>query len=276
MNHPTATARPATAPGGPETPAVRAVGVRVALGGVTIVHDVDLTVGDGEVVALLGANGSGKSTLVRALVGVVPAQHGTVEILGAPLGRTVPWHRVGYVPQRVSAASGVPSTALEVVLSGTIHGRRLLPPRDGGARAREALGAVGLGEHAHRAVRELSGGQQQRVLIARALVRRPDLLVLDEPVAGVDLPSQEAFATALAGLTSAGTTVLVVLHELGALAPLVRRAVVLRHGRVVHDGAPPLPRHDHAARDHDHLHPHGDDDEHDRADRLAPSVRWQA
>jgi zinc transport system ATP-binding protein len=258
-------------------PAVRAVDVRVDLGGVTIVHDADLTIGDAEVVALLGANGSGKSTLVRALIGVVPVQAGTVELLGAPLGPDVPWHRIGYVPQRVSAASGVPSTAVEVVLSGTIHGRRLLPPRDAAARAREALGAVGLADHADRAVRELSGGQQQRVLIARALVRRPDLLVLDEPVAGVDLPSQQAFATALTELTGAGTTVLVVLHELGALAPLVRRAVVLRHGRVVHDGAPPAPREDHAGHDHEHVHPHvGEDDDRDPSDRLAPTVRWQA
>ena len=203
------------------TTAVSARGLHVELGGAAILHHVDLTVADGEVVALLGANGSGKSTLVRALIGVVPAGRGEVSLLGRPLGRSVPWDRIGYVPQRVSATTGVPATAEEVVVSGTIHGRRVLPPRDARARAREALASVGLADAAGRAVRELSGGQQQRVLIARALVRRPDLLLLDEPVAGVDLPSQEAFAAALSGLAAAGTTILVVLHELGALAPLV-------------------------------------------------------
>ncbi|WP_307844506.1 metal ABC transporter ATP-binding protein [Actinotalea solisilvae] len=256
--------------------AVRASGVHVTLGGAPIIQHVDLTVRDGEVVALLGANGSGKSTLVRALVGVVPADRGSVELLGAPLGRGVPWDRVGYVPQRVSAASGVPATAAEVVESGTLHARRLRPPRDAHRRVHEALEQVGLGAQAHHPVRQLSGGQQQRVLIARALVRRPDLLLLDEPVAGVDVPSQRAFADALASLAAAGTTVLVVLHELGALAPLVRRAVVLRHGSVVHDGAPPPAAHEHAGPEHDHVHPHapydGGADDADAA--LTPRVGW--
>lgn len=256
--------------------AIDARGVVVDLGGSPIVRGVDLTVGEGEVVALLGANGSGKSTLVRSLVGVVPLAGGTVHLLGAPLGRQVPWGEIGYVPQRVSAASGVPATATEVVLSGTLHGRRLRPPRDGRERARAALAAVGLETHADRAVRALSGGQQQRVLIARALVRKPRLLLLDEPVAGVDVPSQQTFATALADLAAAGTTVLVVLHELGALAPLIRRAVVLRHGAVVHDGAPPRPAGDHAAAGHEHVHPHvGDQDDSDEAG-VAPTMRWQA
>lgn len=253
--------------------AVRATGLHVDLGGSTILHHVDLTVPSGEVVALLGANGSGKSTLVRTLVGIVPLQRGTVELFGTPLGRDVPWQRIGYVPQRVSATSGIPATATEVVVSGTIGGGRLRPPRDARRRALAALDTIGLADHAHRAVRELSGGQQQRVLIARALVREPDLLVLDEPVAGVDLPSQEVFARVLAELAAGGTTVLVVLHELGALAPLVRRAVVLRHGRVVHDGTPPAPRGEHADADHDHLHPHADDAE--AEDALAPTMRWE-
>lgn len=240
------------------TEVLTAAGLRVRLGGATILHDVDLTVSDGEVVGLLGSNGSGKSTLVRALVGVVPLERGSVELFGRPLGRATPWGKVGYVPQRVVVGTGVPATAQEVVISGLLHGRRLLPPRHARRRASEALELVGLGDLGHRACQELSGGQQQRVLIARALVRRPSLLLLDEPVAGVDLPSQEAFARALRDLASSGTTIVVVLHELGALAPLVRRAVVLRHGRVVHDGAPPMPAPGHAEPGHDHVHPHDD------------------
>lgn len=233
--------------------------VRVRLGEATVVRDVDLRVRAGEAVAIMGANGSGKSTLVRALVGVLPVSSGTVRLFGVDLGTDrprVPWHQVGYVPQRVSAAAGVPATALEVVMSGLLHGRRLRPPRDAAARALRALAQVDLADRARGDVRTLSGGQQQRVLIARALVREPRLLVLDEPVAGVDQPSQHAFARTLTDLVGADLTVLVVLHELGALAPLIGRAVVLRHGAVVHDGAPRPPSAEHAAPDHVHLHPH--------------------
>jgi zinc transport system ATP-binding protein len=224
-----------------------------------VVRTTDLTVTDGEVVGLLGANGSGKSTLVRALVGLVPAEKGQVELFGTPVGRRTPWHHIGYVPQRAAVTTGVPATAGEMVASGLLHGRRLLLPRGSRRLAGEALAVVGLDGLQDRSVAELSGGQQQRVLIARALVRRPSLLLLDEPVAGVDMPSQQAFADALAALAAEGTTVIVVLHELGPLAPLIGRAVALRHGRVVHDGAPPEPHPDHAAPDHDHLHPHGPD-----------------
>ena len=253
---------------------VQATDLRVRLGGALVLPHVDLTVHEGEVVALMGANGSGKSTLVRALVGVVPLESGTVGLFGQPLGRAVPWRRLGYVPQRMSAAGGVPASACEVVVSGTLDRRRLRPPRDARTRACAALERVGLADHADRPVRELSGGQQQRVLIARALVREPDLLVLDEPVAGVDLPSQEAFARALTTLVAEGTTVLVVLHELGALTPLVRRAVVLRHGAVVYDGAPPAARREHAEPDHVHVHPHDGDQVPQTTTGVAPTVRW--
>lgn len=264
---------PATTVG--DTPAIEVTHITVSLGGTPIIRDINLTIGQGEVVALLGANGSGKSTLMRSLVGVVPAETGHIRLLGEPLGRTVPWQRIGYVPQRVSAVTGVPATACEVVISGLLYGYHLLPPRDARTRARRALASVSLESVADQAVGTLSGGQQQRVLIARALVRRPSLLLLDEPVAGVDLPSQRAFAATLSELASKGTTIVVVLHELGTLAPLIRRAVVLRHGAIAHDGAPPPPHPDHAGPEHVHVHPHdGDTDPtHDEPD-ITPAVRW--
>ena len=102
----------------------------------------------------------------------------------------------------------------------------------------------------------LSGGQQQRTLIARALAGRPDLLVLDEPTAGVDAASQEAFAAALARFGERGGTVLLVAHELGPLEPLIDRAVVVHHGRIAYEGAVPEPAGHHAGPGHDHVHPH--------------------
>ncbi|MCK9793199.1 metal ABC transporter ATP-binding protein [Isoptericola sp. 4D.3] len=259
----------AATPPADATPAIEARDVHVRLGASPVLRGVDLTVRRGEVVALLGANGSGKSTLVRTLVGVLPASAGDVRLFGHPLGNGVPWGRVGYVPQRVSAAAGVPSTAAEVVSSGLLHGRRLTLPRGWRSRVRDALDLVGLADRARYATHQLSGGQQQRVLIARALVRDPELLVLDEPVAGVDRPSQEAFAATMTRLVADGMTVLVVLHELGELAPLVQRCVVLRHGRVVHDGAPPTPRQEHGDDAHEHVHPH----EHSRTLQRAEDLR---
>jgi zinc transport system ATP-binding protein len=240
------------------TPAVLATGVDVTLGGHQILSGVDLRVDRGEVVALLGANGSGKSTLVRALLGIVPRTAGGVHLLDEALGDGVPWERIGYVPQRLPAGGGIPATALEVVMSGLVHGRRLRPPRDARKRALAALDQVGMTAHARRSVLQMSGGQQQRVLIARALVRDPQLLVLDEPTSGIDLPTQETFVATVRRLHEAGGTVLVILHEMGAWDGLIDRCVALRHGRVVYDGAPPRPRGEHAGPEHEHTHPHAD------------------
>ena len=240
------------------TPVLDVHGLTVRLGGAQILHGIDLRVDPGEVVAILGTNGSGKSTLVRALVRAVPLTAGSVEILGAPLGPDAPWGRVGYVPQRVGATGGVPATVAEIVASGLLTGRALRKPRGWRDRVDGALDEVRLAHRRDQAVSELSGGQQQRVLIARALVRDPELLILDEPVAGVDQPSQEALAATLRGLVARGRTIVVVLHELGELAGLITRAVVLQHGRVVHDGAPPRAALGHDAADHEHVHVHGD------------------
>ena len=212
----------------------------VALGGRPVVRRVDLTVRSGEFVTILGGNGSGKSTLVRAAMGLVRPTSGQVELLGAPLPQFREWRRVGYVPQRTSAASGVPATVREVVASGRLAHRRLLRrlrPADHAA-VDTALDAVDLTDRAGDSVAELSGGQQQRVLIARALVTEPDLLVLDEPTAGVDLPHQDLLTDVLASHSSRGVAIVLVAHELGPLERLVDRAVVLRDGRVVFDGSP--------------------------------------
>ena len=214
----------------------------VAIGGRPVLRHVDLRVEAGEFVALMGANGSGKSTLVRALVGLRPLTSGQLRLFDTDLERFHSWARVGYVPQRGGAASGVPASVWEVVASGRLTRRRLLRPLRAADRAaiRDALEVVGLLDRAGDGVSQLSGGQQQRVLIARALAGEPELFFLDEPTAGVDLANQEAFAHALSVLKSRGATIVLVAHELGPLAGLVDRSVVMRHGRVAYDGAPLL------------------------------------
>lgn len=221
-------------------PAIDLRDLSVMLGGRPVLRGVDLRVDPGESVAVLGANGSGKSTLVRATLGLVPARRGTVALFGTPLADFRDHHRVGYVPQRTSAAAGVPASVWEVVAAGRLARRRPWQPmrrRDRDA-VRAALAAVDLADRARDGVATLSGGQQQRVLIARALAGEPDLLVLDEPTAGVDLLHQQVFADLLATLRERGVTIVLVAHELGPLAPLVTRSVVMRDGRVAYDGSP--------------------------------------
>jgi len=221
-------------------PVLRVTDGGVVLGGRPVLRGVDLAVGSGEVVAVLGANGSGKSTLVRSVLGLVPLRRGSVELFGTPLDRFRAWHRVGFVPQRMTATAGVPASVWEVVASGRLARLRPLQPmrrRDKEA-VRDAIEAVGLTDRTGDGCSTLSGGQQQRVLIARALAGQPDLLVLDEPMAGVDLASQDSFAAILRRLVDRGTTIVLVAHEMGPLEPLISRTVVMRDGRVAYDGAP--------------------------------------
>ena len=247
-----------TAPAADTATVVRIRDAVVAYGPRPVLRNVSVTVRAGEVVAVLGPNGSGKSTLIRAALGLTPLAAGQVELFGTRLERFGQWRRIGYVPQRVGAAGGVPATVTEVVASGRLARRGVLRPPGRADReaVRRALAAVGLAGRARDPVATLSGGQQQRTLIARALAGEPELLVLDEPTAGVDTVSQEAFARALAGFVRDGGTVLLVAHELGPLRPLISRAVVVRDGRIAHDGAVPEAVGDAGQPGHDHVHPH--------------------
>lgn len=221
----------------------------------------DLSIGAGEFVALLGPNGSGKSTLVKGVLGLADRIAGSVAWFGQPLERLDRRWRIGYVPQRQLGASPVPVTVTELVRSGR-HPRVGLgrPLRAADREAvRRAIERVGLADRAGTDLSELSGGQQRRALVARGLVGGAEVLVLDEPFAGVDREHQQAIASILAELSAAGTTILVVLHELGPLDRLLSRAVVLEDGTVAYDGpVGDTPAHlDPHFHDHD---PHGDDD----------------
>jgi zinc transport system ATP-binding protein len=174
--------------------AVRLRDARIGYGDVAVVQGVDLTVRDGEAVAVLGSNGSGKTTLARGLLGLATVLGGEVEVLGAPVGRPRERGRIGYVPQRHTVSGAVPATVREVVGVGRLA--RLGPfgrlRADDHAAVRDAAAAVGLADRLGDPVASLSGGQQRRVLVARALAAEPELLVMDEPTAGVDAASQDA------------------------------------------------------------------------------------
>lgn len=219
---------------------LRMTGADVLLGRQLVLHDISFSVGAGEFVVLLGNNGSGKTTLVKSLLGLVPLARGNVELFGEPLGSFKRRELIGYVPQRLTAASGVPATVMEVVISARARRAGWVKSYnpDDRAAARGALEAVDLVDLSDSPVGVLSGGQQQRVLIARALAVEPRVLVLDEPVASVDLAHQETFASTVRDLNDRGTSILLVAHALGAMEPLARRAVVLQGGHVVYDGPP--------------------------------------
>ena len=255
----------------PTPPAIQAIDAHVSYDGVPVLDGIDVEVPAGQTMAVLGPNGSGKSTLMRAMLGIVPLTSGRVDIHGTPLRRFRDWKRMGYVPQRLTAGGAVPATVREIVASGQVSRRRRLslPTKADRAAIDEALAAVDLSERAGDAVRELSGGQQQRVLIARALAGRPDTFVMDEPMAGVDAENQRALARAITRLREQGSTVVLVLHELGPLEKVIERSVVLDQGRVVHDGAAPAATGACARPGHEHQHPHPDPNDPDP--RVAPT-----
>ncbi|MFQ3679933.1 MAG: metal ABC transporter ATP-binding protein [Pseudanabaenaceae cyanobacterium] len=204
----------------------------VGYGATPVLAGVNLSL-EGGLVGIVGPNGAGKSTLLRALVGLIPAT-GTVRYRGKPLRG-----QVGWVPQRSRVDWTFPATALDVVLMGRIRPRSWLQPLTGidRRRAQAALARVGLAELGDRPIGRLSGGQQQRVFLARALANDPEVLLLDEPLAGVDRPTEETVWSVLRELAAAGKTLLMVHHDVG-MARTVFDRVLLLNRQVVAWGPP--------------------------------------
>jgi zinc transport system ATP-binding protein len=221
-------------------PLVAATGVRFSYDREPVLDGVDLRVAPGEFVALVGPNGSGKSTLLKVLLGALVPAAGSVELFGSAPSRTTARGRLGYVPQRPALASELPATVREIVTTGRLSlGRWWRRPDGADRRAVEhAIESVGLAAKADEPLNGLSGGQQQRAFIARAFASEPDLLILDEPIAGVDAAAQRRFRDALVHLIADhGSGVLLVSHELSAVADDVDRVLVLRR-TIVFDGPP--------------------------------------
>ncbi len=271
----------------------------VRVGGRTVWSDVSMSMEQGEFVALLGANGSGKSTLLKVALGMLRLQAGNVSVLGGPPGEANA--RIGYLPQRRAFDGATRLRGQDIVrmgCDGTRWGVPLPVPRRSAAHRRRlkdtarvtrAIELVGAEEYAARAIGELSGGEQQRLLIAQALVQDPRLLLLDEPLDSLDLPTQGTVARLVADICRReGVGVLLVAHDVNPLLPYLDRVVYLaggkavqgavsevidsetlsglygvpvevltaRDGRLVVVGQPDPPAHHHDRHDHGHEHEH--------------------
>jgi zinc/manganese transport system ATP-binding protein len=213
-------------------PVLAVRGVGVSLSGRAVLEDVSFSVGPGELTGLIGSNGAGKTTLLRVILGLHRASAGTVLIEGKPRARR---HRnVGYVPQKVLLDPDVPLRARDLVALG-LDGHRLGVPRPDRHRREvvdRMLAAVDAQDFADRRVGLLSGGEQQRVLIAHALISNPSLLLLDEPLANLDLRSGEEVIGLLHRVaTESRIAVLLSAHEINALLPVMDSVVYLAGGR---------------------------------------------
>jgi zinc transport system ATP-binding protein len=243
----------------------------VRFGTAEVLHDVSLAVEPGEIVTIVGPNGSGKSTLFRALLGILPLAQGRVD--------RQPDLRIGYVPQRLHIDRSMPITVRRFLS---------LPRWRPAVEAQAALTRVGVTEVLDRAMTDLSGGQLQRVLLARALLTRPQLLMLDEPTQGLDQPGEAGFYRLIEEVRrDTGAAVLMISHDLHVVMAASDRVICL-NGHVCCEGTPrvvsnapeyralfglgtqgalALYQHVH---DHDHTHDHGHDHAHDHGHAHAP------
>ena len=223
---------------------IELTGATVRLGGKRVFSDVSLHVGTGQFVAVLGPNGAGMSTLMRVILGLIKLQAGSVTVLGRPPAQAR--SAIGYLPQRHGFDSATRIRGIDLVrlgLDGARWGIPLPIPLTKASRDRrqaeservaETIALVGATSYAHRSIGELSGGEQQRLLIAQALVRSPQLLILDEPLDSLDLPNQAAVAALLRRIcTTQGVSVLLVAHDVNPLLGYLDQVIYMAGGRAM-------------------------------------------
>lgn len=217
-------------------PAISLRGVWFAYNGTTVIEDVSFSIAQGESICMVGPNGGGKTTLLKLILGLLKPDRGTIEVLGAP--PRAARRRVGYMPQHLGFDPQFPMTVLDIVLMGRLGRpglRGALGWYDAADRraALDALDAVGLRNAARQSFGTLSGGQRQRALVARALATQPDLLLLDEPTANIDVMA-EAQLTDILRWLGRQLTILMVSHDLGLVGELAKKVICVNRRAVVH------------------------------------------
>ncbi len=225
----------------PDRLAARGTGIALAYGGTLAVDDSDFVIPAGRLTAVIGPNGSGKSSLLNALAGLLPPRRGTLEVLGRPPGKAR--RRVAYVLQATKVNEVMPITVRETVAMGRYA---LLGPwgflRGPHRRAYlEAMERLEIDDLAGRHLNDLSGGQRQRVFVAQGLAQQAELLLLDEPITGLDMVSMERIRAAIAEEIARGTTVVMTTHDVADANQADH--VILMSGRVHAEGPPALALH---------------------------------
>jgi len=222
-------------------PIIEAENIFFRYDGEDALQDVSLVISGGDYIGLVGSNGSGKTTLLRVLLGLTKPTSGIVRLFGTPLEKFREWEKIGYVPQNVFRGDlNFPATVEEIVESGHLGARRvsLCQFRSGACDVvRRALERAGIAHLMKKRIGELSGGERQRVFIARALVSDPAILVLDEPTTGIDAATEAQFYTFLEELNRSGMTIVLVSHDLEAIAREVKTVLCLNR-RLVCSGDP--------------------------------------
>ena len=209
---------------------LNASGICAGYFGRDVLDDVSFTVDRADFVGIIGPNGSGKSTLLKVIAGLHPLQCGSLSLFGRP-AQSLARARIGYVPQIETVNWSFPVSALDVVLMGRYARVGLFrrPHKADRDAALAALDEVGMGGRADAQISQLSGGQQQRIFVARALVQQPELLLLDEPIAGVDATSQHAIFTLLEERQLHGMTIIATTHDLSCVASWFDKVLCLNH-----------------------------------------------
>lgn len=215
---------------------VELAGITCTYGHGAVVRNVDLTIDEGEFVGIIGPSGGGKSTLLRTILGLVKPQEGSVNLFGRPPADGP--NSVGYVPQLEVIDWTFPVTLQEVVIMGRYRQRGLWPwPTLQDRQALDGvLGRLGLNALTNRHIGALSGGQQRRTFLARELIGRPRLLLLDEPTAGADMVTRHEIFHLLLELAEEGIAIVLTTHELGELDHLPR--IVCLNRSIIADGPP--------------------------------------
>lgn len=199
-----------------------------------VFHKLNLEVEQGDFIAVIGANGAGKSTLLKMLANVIPPTAGNISYYGTPISTFRDWEKIGYVPQNPARQQrDFPISVREVISLGLINRHNLLGKISQQSRSKleQLLEDFSLTELQHRKIGELSGGQQQRVFLARAMVKKPEILLLDEPATGIDTQAKASLYGMLKKINREdGVTIVMVSHDLELAAETAHNALCLDHG----------------------------------------------
>jgi len=215
-------------------------GLNCCYNGMEVLSSISFRVSAGDYIGIVGPNGSGKSTLIRAVLGLMESSAEAITLFGAPLKTFSEWHRIGYLPQRIKLFNpNFPGTVAEIVKLGLLTEGRKANPLVPNKRAsiEEALEMMGIAHLKNRLIGDLSGGQQQRVLLARAMVNRPEVLILDEPTTALDPETRELFYSLVEGINKKeGTTVILVTHDTWSIGKYANRFLYVDK-KIIFDGS---------------------------------------